>query len=104
VCQFGHRGGTVRRAAKVDANQSEIVAAFRKAGATVTPLHAVGQGCPDLLVGFRGVNYLVEVKDGAKPPSARKLTPDQVSWHDTWRGQVAVVKSAAEALALLGIN
>ena len=94
----------MRRAAKVDANQSEIVAAFRKAGATVTPLHAVGQGCPDLLVGFRGVNYLVEVKDGAKPPSARKLTPDQVSWHDTWRGQVAVVKSAAEALALLGIN
>ena len=94
----------MRRAAKVDANQSEIVAAFRKAGATVTPLHAVGQGCPDLLVGFRGVNYAVEVKDGAKPPSARKLTPDQVSWHDTWRGQVAVVKSAAEALALLGIN
>ena len=94
----------MRRAAKVDANQSEIVAAFRKAGATVTPLHAVGQGCPDLLVGFRGVNYLVEVKDGAKPPSARKLTPDQVSWHDTWRGQVAVVKSAAEALALLEIN
>ena len=93
----------MRRAAKVDANQSEIVAAFRKAGATVQPLHAVGLGCPDLLVGFRGVNYAIEVKDGAKPPSARKLTPDQVSWHDTWRGQVAVVKSIEEALALLGI-
>ena len=64
----------MRRAAAVDANQSEIVAALRKAGVTVTPLHQVGGGCPDLLCGFRGVNTLLEVKDHAKPPSARKLT------------------------------
>lgn len=94
----------MRRAAKVDRNQAEIVAAFRKAGASVQPLHGVGQGCPDLAVGFRGVNYMVEVKDGEKPPSARKLTPDQVEWHDAWRGQVCVVNDIAEALALLGIN
>lgn len=94
----------MRRAAKVDANQSEIVGAFRTAGATVTPLHAVGQGCPDLVVGYRGVNYMVEVKDGAKPPSARKLTPDQVEWHQSWRGQVCVVKDVGEALELLGIS
>jgi hypothetical protein len=92
----------LRRAAKVDANQAEIVAALRAVGATVTPLHAVGQGCPDLLVGYRGVNFCVEVKDGAKPPSARKLTPDQVSWHDTWRGQVAVASSVKEALKIIG--
>ena len=41
----------MRRAARTDANQAEIVAALRGVGASVQPLHAVGQGCPDLLVG-----------------------------------------------------
>lgn len=90
-----------RRAAKVDANQSAIVAAFRKAGASVQPLHMVGQGCPDLLVGFRGRNLAVEVKDGSKPPSARKLTADEAEWHEAWRGQVCVVNDEDEALGLL---
>ena len=94
-----------RRASAVDANQKLIVKALRQAGATVQHLHAVGAGCPDLLVGFRGFNHLVEVKDGHKPPSARKLTPDQVVWHDEWRGSpVHVVKSVTEALAVLGIG
>ena len=94
-----------RRAAKVDANQREVVKALRKAGATVQHLHAVGAGCPDLLVGYKGGNHLVEVKDGHKPPSARKLTPDQVVWHRDWRGSpVHVVKSVTEALAVLGIE
>lgn len=93
-----------RYAAKIDANQPEIVAALRDAGATVTPTHAAGAGFPDLAVGFRGQNYLIEVKDGAKPPSARKLTEDQEKWHSTWTGQVAVVKDIAEALAVLGIE
>ena len=63
----------MRRAA-VDANQAEIVKALRKVGATVQPLHRVGQGCPDLAVGHGGVNHMIEVKDGSKPPSARGLT------------------------------
>jgi len=92
-----------RRAAKVDANQPEIVAALRKAGCTVEHLHAVGAGCPDLLVGYRGHNYLVEVKDGAKPPSARKLTPDQVKWHGSWRGSVTVACNVSEAFEAVGI-
>jgi len=94
----------IRRAAKVDANQPEIVAALRKAGASVTPLHAVGSGFPDLAVGYRGTNHLLEVKDGAKPPSARKLTDDEAAWHATWRGSAAVVKDIPEALATVGIK
>jgi hypothetical protein len=89
----------LRRAAKVDANQSEIVFALRKIGATVQPLHGVGEGCPDILVGYRGRNYCLEIKDGAKPPSARKLTKDQVRWHEQWRGQVCVVCNIEEAIA-----
>ena len=91
----------MRTAARVDANQSEIVEALRQIGATVQTLHQVGRGCPDLLVGFRGVNILLEVKDGSKPPSARKLTPDEYSWHKDWRGQVAVVKSIEDAIDVL---
>ena len=87
--------------AKVDANQAEIVAALRKVGATVECLSAVGRGVPDLLVGRNGRNYLVEVKDGNKPPSAQKLTQDQVSWHACWGGQVAVVNSVEQAIALV---
>ena len=95
----------MRRAAKTDRNQSEIVAALRKVGATVQSLAAVGDGVPDLLVGFRRVTYLLEVKDGKRPPSARELTPDQVQWHTNWfGGQCVVVTSAAEALAALGVT
>lgn len=90
------------RAAKVDANQSAIVSALRKIGATVQPLHTVGKGCPDLLIGLRGMNLLLEVKDGSKPPSAQKLTADQVAWHRDWCGQVEVVNSVEQALIAVG--
>lgn len=94
----------MRRAAKVDRNQPEIVGALRAVGASVQPLHAVGQGCSDLLVGFRGVNHCLEVKDGSLPPSRRKLTPDQVEWHASWRGSVVVVNNIAEAMQAIGVE
>ena len=52
----------MRRDAKVDQNQQEIITALRQIGASVYPLHFAGKGCPDLLVGFRGRNYLIFVK------------------------------------------
>ena len=94
----------MRRAAKVDRNQSEIVQALRDAGASVHPCHSAGQGFPDLAVGFRGKNYLIEVKDGALAPSDRKLTPAQKEWHAAWRGDAVVVTSASEALAAIGLS
>lgn len=90
------------RAARIDANQPEIVAGLRAIGATVQPLHTVGKGCPDILVGYRGRNYLIEIKDGRKPPSARMLTPDQDEWHGEWRGQVTVASSLEDALCIVG--
>ena len=92
----------MRRAAKVDANQTEIVNALRQVGASVQSLAATGKGVPDLLVGFRGVNWLLEIKDGRKVKSARKLTEDQVVWHQTWRGRVYVVESVEQAIKILG--
>jgi Holliday junction resolvase len=95
----------MRRAAKVDENQAEIVAALRQVGCFVEPLHAVGGGVPDLLVGRNGETFLIEVKDGNKPPSARKKTDAQVIWHDAWRGKpVAVVCNIREALDAIGVQ
>lgn len=91
------------RAAKVDANQNRIVMALRAVGATVQSLAEVGKGVPDLLVGFRGELVLLEVKDGAKVPSAQALTPDQVAWHRQWAGcRVEVVNSIDAALIAIG--
>lgn len=97
----------MRRAAKVDANQAAIVSALRDAGCGVLDLSAVGKGCPDLLV--HGPCYpwrtcLMEVKDGDKPPSARKLTPDQVKFHGAWKGWLYTVTSVNEALAAAGVG
>jgi hypothetical protein len=93
----------MRRAAKVDDNQTAIVKALRAVGATAQSLAAIGCGCPDLLVGYRGGTYLLEVKDGRKPPSARQLTPDEQAWHAAWRGWPAyTVLSVEHALRAIG--
>jgi Holliday junction resolvase len=70
----------MRRAARTDSNQTEIVAILRSLGCSVQMLHAVGAGCPDLLVGVAGQNLLIEIKDGSRKPSARRLTSDQGVW------------------------
>lgn len=89
------------RAARIDANQNSIVAALRKIGASVTLLHAVGKGCPDLVVGFRNRSVMVEVKDGTKPASKRALTAEQVEWHANWRGEAHIVYSVEDAIRVV---
>ncbi len=81
----------MRRASKVDANQEQVVSVLRGYGASVQSLAAVGKGVPDLLVGYRGTNFLLEVKDGKKPPSQTQLTPDQQEWHLQWKGDKPVI-------------
>jgi hypothetical protein len=89
-------------AAKVDRNQSEIVDALRKCGATVETTHTAGEGFPDICVGYRGKTYLIEIKDGLLPPSARTLTTPQKKWHAGWKGHVCIATSVDEALAAVG--
>jgi hypothetical protein len=91
----------VRRAAKTDANHDELIQTFRAAGCTVTSTHAVGGGFPDAVVGLAGQNALVEFKDPTKPPSARRLTPDQKRWHAEWKGKAHVIETVEQALQLV---
>lgn len=89
------------RAPRRDGNEAEIINALRHFGATVEQLSK--KGLPDLLVGFvdpatgEPRNLLMEVKT-----AKGKLEPDQETWHERWRGQVAVVRTADEALELIG--
>lgn len=90
------------RAKKVDANQKHVMKLCRQIpGLSVVSIHTVGKGVPDLLVGFRGVNYLVELKDGAKVKSAKKLTPDEEEFHANWKGQVCVAESIDDILKII---
>ena len=76
----------MRRACRVDSNQGEVVRSFIAHGCSVTLLHRVGEGCPDLLIGLNGKTVLVEVKDGAKSPSQQAKTDAQVRWWSEWKG------------------
>ena len=93
----------MRRNARVDGNQTHIVGIFRKLGATVAHTHMIGQGFPDIVVGYKGVNYLVEIKDPRMPPSKRKLTPDEQKFFDAWKGAAFVIENEQHCKDLLGL-
>jgi hypothetical protein len=91
----------VKRAAKVDANQPRIVELLERHGCTVQSIATVGNGVPDLLIGFRGQTMVAEVKDGTKPKSAQKLTPDEQDWKRKWKGQYAILRNEDDVLDLV---
>lgn len=86
------------RAARVDANHGDIVEALRAAGATVQSLASLGKGVPDLLVSHAQRVWCFEIK-GPKG----KLTPDQVEWIGQWQAPVHIVRTADDALRVIGV-
>ena len=86
----------MRRAARKDANHTEIVEAFRRLGIATIDVSA----CPcgfDLIAGFQLAAIAVEVKDGRKAPSARRLTPNEEKRHAAWTGPKTIVQSVDDA-------
>ena len=81
----------MRRYGKVDANHKELADAFRKLGCSFLSLAPLGKGAPDAAIGYGGLTILAEFKDGAKPKSAQKLTPDQEAFWNSWKGGVMLV-------------
>lgn len=92
----------MRRAAKVDETQPEVIEAFEANGFTVQRLDGVGKGCPDLAVALWGYTAFVEVVGPAKikkyPP--RGVMPNQQEWHDAWGGDVHVIRNRDDAMAV----
>ena len=58
----------------MDANHASIVQALRSCGWAVVDTSRLGQGFPDALAARGGRIELIEIKDGAKVPSAQKAT------------------------------
>jgi hypothetical protein len=86
----------IRRAARIDANQTEVVSALRAAGAYVWII-----GLPvDLLVGYKGHTFLVEVKNGPK----KRLTALQEDFFNNWSGStLARIDGPEAALRMIGV-
>lgn len=82
---------------RVDENQAELVGLLRRLGASVLVLSSVGKGCPDILIGLKGNNYLLEIKSNMKS----KLTEHEQKFFDTWNGQVAIVRSDTDVIDFL---
>lgn len=85
------------RAKKIDANQTEVVNHLRAVGWVVFVTSGLGNGYPDLHVSRRGFAALVEVKDGAKPPSARRLTEEEEAFRKSWQGPYVLALGPSDA-------
>lgn len=86
-----------------DLNQKEIVKALRKLGAKVTITTSVKKFC-DLVVGWNGQLFLLEVKDGSKPPSQRQLTQGELEAVRDYNNvgcQIYVVNNIDEAVDII---
>lgn len=92
----------MRRAAKVDGNQAEIVEALRAIpGCKVRSLAQLGNDMPDLLVGYRGFNFLVELKNPEYPNGHKERRERQATFRAEWTGQCIVASTVSEIISTM---
>lgn len=80
----------MRRQARTDSNQADLIEYMRMLGATWQPTHTV-PGALDGILGIYGIDQRVEIKDGDKFPSKRKLTELESKTFNEWKGRKPVV-------------
>ncbi len=85
-----------RRGGNPDANHGDIVDVVERMGGTAASTTGVGDGFPDLVVGFAGWNLLFEIK-----ARGGSLRDSQVRFSQRWRGLYQVVRTGGEAQAAL---
>jgi len=84
------------RANRIDSNQTELVKYFRAWGCSVLIIADL-KNCCDLVVSKHGRSIFVEVKDGAKPKSARKLTSGEEMFKEVTLGVWRLCESIKDA-------
>lgn len=89
----------MRRAAKVDTNQTEIVNTLRQLGCSVVITSTIGKGFPDLVVGVAGQTWLIEVKT-----AKGQYTPDQLAFISTWKGNYHTLRTKDDCVAFVNIT
>lgn len=88
----------IRTKARKDANHKKIVEGLRKFGASVLDVSQL-KNCFDILVGYNGLEFIMEIKDGNKPRSSTKLTKGELKFKQEWKGsEYHVVYSLEEAI------
>lgn len=92
------------KARRKDANHNTITGVLRQVGAELLETYQLPAAL-DVFVAYRGRWVLLEIKDGTKPPSARKLTEDEaatVARIARTGAPVHVVTTPDEALKAIG--
>ena len=82
--------------------KEDIIKAIETKGGTVIEVSRLRRGMPSLLVGFRGTNSLLFIKDGTQSAQRRHMTDAELNFQTFWRGRVRIANSVAEALNLVG--
>lgn len=99
----------MRRAARTDSNQNAIVKSLRQIpGVIVAVTSGLGNGFPDLIVGNPNGKIghriaMIELKDGKKSASRKRLTSDEEKFKADWEGCYYVCESLEEVLRAIGI-
>lgn len=88
-----------------DANHKDVTAVYRKAGVWFRDVSSyLGFGC-DLIARHRdGYIVAIEIKDPAKPPSARKLKPSEAELMEAFPNFFRIVLDERDALAAVGFE
>ena len=95
------------RHGRTDGNQSKIIRLSRQIpGVSVKVVSDLGEGFTDTIYGYKGANYLIEIKNGSG------LTPAQKNFHGRdgsrpdleWKGQKAIANCIEDVLRILGIR
>ena len=87
-------------ACRVDSNHTEVISAFRKLGCSVLPIHTL-KNCGDAIVAKNMRTAIIEIKDGKKPPSQRKLTKGESEFAKKWLGLYVVIMDLEDVINLV---
>lgn len=91
----------VRTAARTDGNHALIKRTVLSIGATVLDTFQI-PNCFDMLVGYRGRDFIFEIKDPKQPKSGRKLTDGEKRFSEVWRGsEYHVIETPDQAIKVL---
>lgn len=91
----------MKRFGRIDANQNEIVKQLRNLNISVAITSSLGNGFPDLVLGYKNKNYLIELKDSKKPKSQKLLTELERKFFNEWNGQVSKCESLTNILEVI---
>lgn len=91
----------MRRARRADANRAALHDGWIRIGGSWLDLVPELGGEPDALVGWRGEDRLIEIKNPTRKASARRARPNQIEWHRSWKGRrPVVVETLADIIRL----